>query len=612
MNLLNELKRRNVIRVATAYLIVGWLLVQVLGIATDSFEAPAWIMKLAITIIAIGFFISLIISWAYELTPEGIKRDKDVNHNDTITHHTAKKLDIITIVALIAVGSLVLWQQFIKTEVKVNSISTTIPTMPETTPKVQVVSANSIAVLPFADLSKDGDQEYFSDGIAEEILNVLVRIDALQVTSRTSAFQFKGSKKGIPAIANELKVRHVLEGSVRKSGKTIRITAQLIDAQNDKHLWSDTYDRPLTTENIFAIQDEISNAIVQALSDELGLNSFEKISVRATTTSLSAYELYLKAKPLFLARSDLDVADNYLIQALDLDPKFAKAWEMRAALQSLMTEYNFSNMTIEEVESLTEQFAFKAIEIEPKSALAKAVLAKQRMNSNETQRTQYNVAQTFKLYDEAIQIDPNIASTYNWRGLYYMAVGHVEKATNDYQTCIDLEPYYEPCFGNLVQAIEVSGDVEQALVLLKEGLNEDKIYLDTGDLNWLARSRKEIAFGFLANRKGVLDGWRRVDDLYQAYLHPEKDHSQLVGDIIVFAKKNKTLSQIKLGNVLIPLGAHNFMPDGFLMWSIGYQKYRQSPEFKNYIFESGIHDYWREVSFPIQCRPLGEDDFECD
>ena len=161
------------------------------------------------------------------------------------------------------------------------------------------------------------------------------------------------------------------------------------------------------------------------------------------------------------------------------------------------------------------------------------------MNSNEIQRTQHNVAKTFKLYDEAIQIDPNTASIYNWRGLYYMMVGQIEKATKDYQTCLDLEPYYEPCFGNLVQAIEVTGDAERTIMLLNEGLNEDKIFMDTGDLNWLARNRQKIAFKFLANRKGVLDGWRRVYELYQAYLHPEQDHSQLIEDIIFYAKNKK-------------------------------------------------------------------------
>jgi hypothetical protein len=193
-----------------------------------------------------------------------------------------------------------------------------------------------------------------------------------------------------------------------------------------------------------------------------------------------------------------------------------------------------------------------------------------------------------------------------------MAMGYIEKAAKDYQTCIDLEPYYAPCFGNLVQATEVTGDSNRAFILLNEGLNEDKIYLDTGDLSWLARNRQEVAFKFLANQKGVLDGWRRVDELYQAYLHPSQDHSQLVKDIWAFAEKNSTLSEIKIGNILIPLGAHNFMPDGFLMWSAGYQKYRQSPEFKDYIIKSRIHEYWLEVGFPSQCRPIGGDDFECD
>ncbi len=609
MKFFNELKRRNVIRVATAYLVVGWLLIQVLGIATDSFQAPDWVMKLAITLVVIGFFIALIISWAYELTPDGIKKESEIDRSRSTTHHTAKKLDIITIFALLAVGSLILWQQFNPNEI----VSPVIPAKAGiSSNELETVQNNTIAVLPFADLSQTGDQEYFSDGIAEEILNVLVRVDALQVTSRTSAFQFKGSKKGIPEIAKQLKVHHVLEGSVRKSGNTLRITAQLIDAKNDKHMWSEAYDRPLTAENIFAIQDEISNAIVQALSEKLGLNSVDKVSVRATTTNFSAYELYLKAKPLFLARSDLDEADNYLIQALELDPKFAKAWEMRAALQSLMAEYGYSDMPINEVESLTEKFVLKAIEIEPKSALAKAVLAKQRMNSNEIQRTQYNVAETFKLYDEAIQIDPNTASIYNWRGLYYMIVGEHEKAAKDYQTCLDLEPHYEPCFGNLVQATEITGDAERTIALLNEGLNEDKIFLDTGDLNWLARNRQNVAFKFLANRKGVLDGWRRVDEIYQAYLHPDQDHSLLIKDILTFAHNNSSLSEFKLGNVIIPLGAHNNTPDGFLVWSGGYKKYRQSHNFKSYIIKSGIHEYWLEVGFPPQCRPMDGNDFECD
>jgi len=608
MSLFKELKRRNVIRVATAYLIVGWLLIQVLGLATDSFEAPSWIMKLAITIIVIGFFISLIISWAYELTPEGIKRDKDVNRDDTITHHTAKKLDIITIVALIAVGSLVLWQQFIKTEVKVTNISTTISTEPETTPKEQGVSANSIAVLPFADLSKEGDQEYFSDGIAEEILNVLVRVDALQVTSRTSAFQFKGSNKGIPAIAEELKVRHVLEGSVRKSGETIRITAQLIDAQNDKHLWSEAFDRPLTTDNIFDIQDEISNAIVNALKDELKLNIIEPLVIKKTTSNLTAYELYLRAVPLFFNRKDLDIADSYLDEALELDQNFAKAWELRAALQHIKIDYNYSDMSIKEAQILTKSFALKAIELESQSALAMAALANNQYN--EDGETDYH--KVFELFDKAIDIDPNSVTSTAWRGWYYAAVGKLDLSLKDFRQCLELEPLYSMCYSNWTNITGQVMDYKSFEALLINGLNKDLISLKFIDLSTLAANKQELLFKVVANQKGNLEGWRKIDRLYDAYLNPEKNHRELIDDIKAFAKNKSSISALDLSRILMPIGAFELSPEEISMWGVAYKTYRKSPEFKNYIIDYGIYKYWLVKGFPPQCIPIGEDDFECD
>src|SRR5690606_29327871 len=189
--------------------------------------------------------------------------------------------------------------------------------------ETETVNAASIAVLPFADLSPGADQEYFSDGMAEEILNALVRVKGLQVASRTSSFGFKGQESlGMPVIAERLSVRHVLEGSVRRAGNNLRITAQLIDADVDRHLWSDTFDRPLTAENVFAIQEEIASAIVAALVDSLGIEIEDEVRLGQPTENLTAYDMYLRARGLFQARTDLDVADDLLRQALEQDADF--------------------------------------------------------------------------------------------------------------------------------------------------------------------------------------------------------------------------------------------------------------------------------------------------
>jgi TolB-like protein/Tfp pilus assembly protein PilF len=615
MSLFNELKRRNVIRVAIAYLVIGWLLAQVSATLEEALHMPEWFDTMVVSLLLIGFPIALFFSWAFELTPEGVKREKDILRDESITSMTAKKLDYVTIAAIIILIGFLSWQQFNLNTNSPNTQSDETSNSSLTFAKETMMNGvlkNSIAVLPFADLSQAGDQEYFSDGISEEILNVLVGVDALKVTSRTSAFQFKGSNKGIPAIAKELKVRHVLEGSVRKSGETLRITAQLIDAQNDKHLWSETYDRPLTTENIFAIQDEISNAIVKALSSELGLIDVESIEVKAVTDNLSAYELYLKTTPLFLARTDLDQADQFLIQALELDPMFAKAWEMRAALQSLMIEYQYSDMSLDESDRRTQEFASKAIKIEPRSALAKAILAKIRIDSTIGLRTAYNIAQTMKLFNEAVENDPNTTSTYNWRGLAYQKVGHLDKSIHDFEKCVELEPLYMPCQVNLLFAVQQTGDTKKTMKLLRQGLNKDHIILDYLDLPWLARYKLEFLFKQIANQEGSLDGWRRVDELYQAYLHPNKDHSLLIRDLLEFIKNKTNQTEIQHGTLLIPIGAHDMTVDPTSLWGSSYQEYRKTATFKSFIIRVGIHEYWLEKGFPPQCRALGESDFECD
>ncbi|MBL4619820.1 MAG: hypothetical protein JKX88_06965, partial [Marinicaulis sp.] len=254
--LLTELRRRNIFRVAGVYAVVGWILMQVAGTLENSLNLPDWFDSAITATLLIGFPIAVLLAWAFEMTPEGVKRTETIAEGESVTVKTGRKLDVAILGGLVLVGVMIGWQML-----------RPVPAPSNTTDiGEQTISAASIAVLPFSDLSPNGDQEYFSDGMAEEILNVLVKVTGLNVASRTSSFGFKGQEAlGIPFIAEKLNVRHVLEGSVRKSGETIRITAQLIDAQTDQHLWSETFDRTLTTENIFAIQDEIANAIVDRL-----------------------------------------------------------------------------------------------------------------------------------------------------------------------------------------------------------------------------------------------------------------------------------------------------------------------------------------------------------
>ena len=256
-NLFDELKRRNVFRVGMVYAIVGWLLVQVTSIAVPAFAMPGWVTTVVFYFVLVGFPVALLFAWAFELTPEGLRPTGEVDLNTSTTVQTGQKLNYLIAVALVLALGFIAYQN--------------IGPKPDTDPtRTQIAETQtSIAVLPFADLSPEGDQEYFSDGISEELLNVLVRIEGLRVASRTSAFAFKGGDRNIVEIANVLGVNHVLEGSVRKAGDRVWITAQLIDAETDTHMWSETYDRGLT--DIFAIQDEIAGAIVAALRETLGI-----------------------------------------------------------------------------------------------------------------------------------------------------------------------------------------------------------------------------------------------------------------------------------------------------------------------------------------------------
>ena len=405
MGFLAELKRRNVIRVAAAYVVVGWLLLQAADVLSPALHLPEWIVTAIALLLMLGFLPVLLFSWAYELTPEGLKKDADVDIAASVTSETGRKLNIITIIAVVGIAALIGWQQLSSPPAQqADSIADAPPDSQEPASPVagNTIDDASIAVLPFADLSPGNDQAYFSDGIAEEILNVLVRIESLTVASRTSAFGFKGQEAlGIPAIAARLKVRHILEGSVRKSGDTVRITAQLIDAQTDAHLWSQTFDRELTTENIFAVQDEIAGAIVAQLGLVLGDAGVGASPVKVTTESVDAYEIYLKAQGLFHVRDQQNIPEIVELyeQAVALDPDFAEAWAGLAAAYVVVPGWGLGSE--EDYYPKAKEAADRATALDDRLALPYAVRGATLEN---------DFISTLEQLDRAVQLDPTSCS----------------------------------------------------------------------------------------------------------------------------------------------------------------------------------------------------------
>jgi TolB-like protein len=258
---LEELKRRNVFKVGAAYLVVSWLILQLVQSVREPLGLPEWTDAFFIVLLSVGLPMALLFAWAFELTPDGVKKTKEVDKETSVTANTGRKLNY----AIIATLAIALAYSVFDRVNQPDSVEITEAT--DTVAAEQGIGNTSIAVLPFVDMSSDQDQEYFSDGISEELLNVLAKIPELRVAARTSSFQFKGQNVDIGNVAEQLNVDHVLEGSIRKADTRIRITAQLIRADTGYHLWSETYDRELT--DIFGIQDEISAAIVAALAETL-------------------------------------------------------------------------------------------------------------------------------------------------------------------------------------------------------------------------------------------------------------------------------------------------------------------------------------------------------
>ncbi len=616
MSLFNELKRRNVFRVGLAYLVSAWIVAQVAGLVLDSIEAPAWVMQALLLMLGLGFIVALVIAWAYELTPDGIKKEKDVVHDDSITNITAKKLDYITLVAALGVLSLFVYQQMNPPKPLVPKQDIEIDSHQQGNDGVEKVSKSktvddaSIAVLPFVDLSPQKNQGYFSDGIAEEILNVLVRIDSLKVASRTSAFGFKGQESlGIPLIAQRLKVRHILEGSVRKSGENVRITAQLIDAQTDTHLWSQTFDRQLTTKNIFAVQDEIAAAIVKQLGLIITDDSSNKPSVKVTTKSLDAYELNLKAQSLFHIRSIEKIPKIIKLyeQAVAIDPNFAEAWAGLSHVYLVVPGWGLGSKEDSYPKSL--KAANRATLLDSKLALPYAVRGAIRSE-------QGDMIGAIMQMNKALKIDSKNLQTTYIRSAKMLDLGYFKKAEAGFRQCLGLDPKYEICRRFLSIALLYQGDVEEAAEMFEDGMLNNQLSYRVVFMQYYSAIEDNRALKLLLSTKKLTPVWEReMDYRYQT----DNSFSLVAYNTEIKAKSipNNNNAATVVPERTLESMAYNLTAD--FLWSPYLPELRRPMLRDDYlrvrkktILDNGLVKYWRKYGFPPQCRALGDDNFECD
>jgi len=368
MSFFDELKRRNVIRVAIAYGVASWFILQLADVVLENIEAPGWVMQAIMLVMAIGFPLVIIFAWAFEMTPEGIKKEKDVDRSQSITSQTGRKLDRAIIGILVVVVAYLLVDKIILQD---HPLATAEPTPTVTAEPAAVEDTSpSVAVLPFVNMSGDQENEYFSDGLTETLLHMLAQLPELRVAARTSSFAFKGKDTGIAEIASTLGVAHILEGSVQKSGDRVRVTAQLIRAEDGFHVWSQNYTRPLN--DIFAIQDEIATDVAGALDSSL-LGGATSTLRGVETTNLTAYESYLKGleQQAIYSYGSLSIAEDHFKQALVRDFEFTDA--RLALVRNYLLKNNTGLIKNKEAKELVEPLIQQVREKQPDNRLARAL-----------------------------------------------------------------------------------------------------------------------------------------------------------------------------------------------------------------------------------------------
>lgn len=607
-NFIAELKRRNVIRALILYAVSAWVLMQIVDVMFPALHLPEWTVTLIAALLLLLLPLVLIFSWVFEVTPEGLKRTADIEPEYSVTHRSGRRMEWIILSVLILAVSLLLYQLIYHDRGR-SQLSTPGSVAGETA-TTDDNGPKSVAVLPFVNMSSDPDNEFFSDGISEELLNVLAKMAGLRVPSRTSSFAFKDKEMDVAEIGQALDVDYVLEGSVRKSGNRVRVTAQLIDLRNDSHIWSETYDRELL--DIFAVQDEIARGIAEALEMQLGLGEGERLVTQATG-NIAAYELYLRAGQLWQLRRREAVlnAQALLLRAIDLDPDFALSWARLSAVYIVTSSW--SEVEIKEITNRAEMAARQALQLDESLAQPRAVLANILAG-------QQRYLESEQLFLEAIRLEPSDATTHLWYAILLNGLGRQHDASLEYNLAVTLDPLapvglswlaamdiqsgnYSSAldkaqrsvelgyqYGNILayQALARMDEFDRAEVKLRLGLKHESIdpkFIDVLMAARRSKARSETAIKAVATNLSLLDQVYTFSDI-RAYSELFEKFDDLHGTPLYLS---------------LPV-----------LWDTSSTELRSQPGFKTLVKEQGMLDYWlASQHWPDLCQPVG-DSIECD
>jgi TolB-like protein/Tfp pilus assembly protein PilF len=457
VSLFTELKRRNVFKVGFAYAVTAWLMLQVAQLGTESFEAPAWVMKLLIMLLLAGFPLALILGWLFDLTPEGLRKERDVDRSQPAYQALGRKLNMTIISVLVLALAWFAWDKFHSNDARpsypieaaVEPARAVDPVVRNTVPLPTI--AKSIAVLPFATRSDQQADAWFSQGIHDDLLTQLAKIGEIKVTSRTSVMRFADSNKPIPEIAAELGVATVLEGAIQRSGDRVRINAQLIDAGTDTHLWAETWDKELTASNIFEIQSELATLIATALRAELAPDLRARIDDKPTE-SLAAYDLALRGRYLMdkeMSEENLERAAALFRQAIEADPEYAAAWSglSQALLEMVGWFYKNENEVLPEAWLAAE----RAVTLDPEFTDAWLALGDlQRMTR------QFEAGE--QSFQKALALSPNNADAHGRYSDLLRDARRFDESVREIRRAVELDPYLLRIRESLLQNVYFARD----------------------------------------------------------------------------------------------------------------------------------------------------------
>ncbi|MCW8925547.1 MAG: tetratricopeptide repeat protein [Xanthomonadales bacterium] len=612
MSFFSELRRRNVFKVGFAYVVSAWVLLQVVDLVLENISAPDWVMQVFMLAVAIGFPFALIFAWAFEMTPEGLKLEKDVDKGQSISKQTGQRLMRNTAIALAIAVVLLLVDRF-RLEQPTEPLASGEDVEQASAADAAGPAEKSIAVLPFRDMSAARDQAYFGEGIAEELLNALVKIEGLEVASRTSAFSLADDGLDIPAIAARLGVTNILEGSVRTSGRQVRVTAQLIDVSKDVHLWSETYDGSL--DDIFKIQDEITSQISEAMKVQLGSGILAPSS-ELLTDNAEAYQLYLRGRHLWRQRSpaSLKQAVQLFGKAVELDPEFHQAWSNLAIAYLNLPDYDRS-FGVEEGFERGLEAAEKALAIWPQSTEALIITA----NYNEYH---CNITEAARLYEKAIALDPLDPTAHHWYAILLSTTGRTTQALEQIQTAKRIDPLISAVIAIEAEIYRNLGDYARAEELYRTasslGMHGGSLlpvgmnFLFAGEIEKGAALTKPGQDG---QDPGVATGRKLLvqamkDPAQQEALERHIGKADAVESFVVI--DNMELLSILGSPYLFEYLADLSCPIlSGAVWSESFREQRKTPEFFDLAERASVVEYWREFGWPDDCASLDQTLAEC-